>query len=121
MFFWNKFCGVFLFLLITGLCSPAQSTTCLRKNTPLQVVNSSNSKGFAIHFLPPITGLYNIKRILPANFYSCNIGFFCKKELLIEKATKIPIRFRLGSLQQCNYYEGKGGNGNRQYGISNKQ
>ncbi len=45
--------------------------------------------------------------VIPGNFVTCNYGFFCRQELKIEKATNIPIRFRLGSLEQCNYYEGK--------------
>ncbi len=45
--------------------------------------------------------------LIPANLSTCQYGFFCKQELKIEKATKLPIRVRLGSLQQCNYYEGK--------------
>lgn len=44
---------------------------------------------------------------IPAGFSTCSYGFFCKQELKIEKATRIPIRFRLGSLVQCDYYEGK--------------
>ncbi len=44
---------------------------------------------------------------LPQNFYTQNLGFFCKKELQLEKATKIPFKFRLGSVQQCDWMEGK--------------
>jgi len=45
--------------------------------------------------------------VITADFYTCNFGFFCKKELQFEKATKIPFRFRLGSLQYNDYLEGK--------------
>jgi hypothetical protein len=110
MFFWNKFCGLVLFLLISGICSSAQNTTLSRLNTTFRLKNSLNSSGSLIYFTTPpsiLNSLQNVKHIVPADFYTCNIGFFCKKELVIEKATKIPLRFRLGSLQQCNYYEGR--------------
>jgi len=48
-----------------------------------------------------------LTKILPPDFSTCHYGFFCKQEMKIEKATNLPIRLRLGSLQQCNYYEGK--------------
>ena len=44
---------------------------------------------------------------MPANLTICQYGFFCKQELKVERATGIPLRIRLGSLAQCNYYEGK--------------
>ena len=109
MIFWNKFCGLVLLLLITGLSLHAQNTPLSRLNTTFLLKNKLNNSGSLIHFIPPlsiVTGL-QVKQIVPADFYTCNIGFFCKKELLIEKATKIPLRFRLGSMQQCNYYEGR--------------
>lgn len=47
------------------------------------------------------------RSIIAADFYTCNFSFFCKKELQFEKATKIPLRFRLGSLQYNDYLESK--------------
>ena len=54
----------------------------------------------ALYFSRPLA-------IIPANYYTQHLGIMCKKELTIEKITKIPFRMRLGSLQQCNYLEGK--------------
>ena len=110
MFFWNKFCGLVLILLITGPCSPAQNTPLSGVNVNFLLKNKLISSGSFIHFTLPlsnVTSQLQVKPVIPADFYTCNFGFFCKKELSIEKVTKIPLRFRVGSLQQCNYYEGK--------------
>jgi hypothetical protein len=49
----------------------------------------------------------NVQSMIPADFYYCQSGFFCKREWELEKATHIPFRFRLGSLDYCNALEGK--------------
>jgi hypothetical protein len=39
--------------------------------------------------------------------YVKHLAFFCRQEWKLEKTLKVPFRFRLGSLEQCNRLEGK--------------
>lgn len=49
----------------------------------------------------------NVRPALNKYDYYNSLGIACKAELKLEKATKIPFRFRLGSLQQTDYLERK--------------
>jgi hypothetical protein len=45
--------------------------------------------------------------LIAPDFSTSNFGFFCRQELKFEKITKIPFRFRLGSVIACDRMEGK--------------
>ena len=45
--------------------------------------------------------------LLPQNFYNQHLGFFCRKEDLIQKKIKLPVYFRLGSKAYVDYLEQK--------------
>lgn len=74
----------------------------------MKVVSSATIPPPAIFYVRPLA-----VKVLPQNFYVQQFGFFCKKEWQLEKAVKIPFKFRLGSLQQCDWLEGKPNTGIR--------
>lgn len=47
-------------------------------------------------------------KTIPATFYYNSLGFFCQKELQMEKTFKFPVKFRLGSVAYTDEMEGKG-------------
>ena len=53
--------------------------------------------------------LFNELRVetITGDYYTRHFGIMCQQELRFEKTTHIPLRFRLGSLEECNYLEGK--------------
>jgi len=45
--------------------------------------------------------------LIPRNLCTQQLAFFCRQELRFEKLSKVPLRFRMGSLEECNKLEGK--------------
>lgn len=45
--------------------------------------------------------------VIPKDLSAKNLPFFCDKEYKLERFTKIPFRFRLGSVEYCDKMEGK--------------
>jgi len=88
----KKFCFSIIVLFVISFAAKAQmktdSSLLIRKNL------SDTSKCFSL-------------RVLPSNYYSSHIGFFCKKELQVQNVVKVPLHFRLGSVSYCDAMEGK--------------
>ena len=61
--------------------------------------------------VPPAAYAFNSRlaaiQTIPANFYAQQLGFFCKKEIRFESTTKIPLKFRLGSVSYCDWMKKK--------------
>lgn len=56
----------------------------------------------------PLDSLKNLPlRVLASNYYSSNLPFFCKQELQIQKLVKVPVKFRIGSVEEVDRLEGK--------------
>ena len=111
MIFWNKICGFILISILSCLFSNAQITTSVTPDyINFLVKNKLKASDTVLHFVPStsfVESVENLKAPIAEDFSTCTYGFFCRQELKVEKATRMPIRFRLGSLAQCNYYEGK--------------
>ena len=87
---------------------------------PLLAVKSSSNQRTVPLFKPTFSGIYlrhynqynggagfTLSNLPTTSFYLNSLGFFCKKELQLDKITGVPLRFRLGSLEYVNRLEGK--------------
>jgi hypothetical protein len=70
---------------------------------------STMKNAMAHNNLPALTRYHRLHSAITIrkDQYVVNFGFFCRKEMQFETHTSLPLRFRLGSLDQCNYLEGK--------------
>lgn len=97
------FCMIFVsnfliaqnYYLAKAKLSLVQLTATANKSSKFLIGNTAeNSKVISSIFLSP-------------GFYASQLGFFCKQEIKLDKITKVPFRFRLGSVADCNRLEGK--------------
>lgn len=61
-----------------------------------------------------LPNVFNLRSIMTqtthsqqASYNCAELAFFCRLEVRMEKAAKLPVKFRLGDLQYVDYLEGK--------------
>lgn len=68
-------------------------------------LTSANKRSLRASAIDKIPSRFLLSKTVSADHYTKGFGFFCRKELQLEKRTGIPLRFRLGSLGYCNSIE----------------
>jgi len=107
MWYWNKICGFAIIFFLLAFSSSAQTVKNPTLFVPVNRLLIIPSPGWLSKNENDYLKFGSSFNIIAKNYYTQHFGFVCKKELKLQKAIKIPLYVRLGSLQQCNYMEGK--------------
>lgn len=92
----------FLVLAFAGCCSlqlAAQGNPVIKRDS---VRNHTSIP------LKADAGIFKVKPVALHTVYYNHLGFMCRQELKLEKATKTSFRIRLGSVEYTDRMEGKG-------------
>lgn len=76
-------------------------------NAPLLSVDYSTPATAPRYLSPLMLSQPALSQQQPSCYAMADLAFFCRLEVKLERATKMPVRFRLGDVQQVDYLEGK--------------
>ena len=82
-------------------------TTLYKSPLQLNLQKSVNPLPVRFLFSKSLLDSLALKPFLSPGYYAAQLGFFCKQEIKLEKTVKIPIKFRLGTVEDCDRLEGK--------------
>jgi hypothetical protein len=100
----NTIAGLILFL-VTSFCSFGQGVRMPVYADTLFTITHINK--LPVNTVSSSIPVYSIPAI-PADLYTQHLGFFCRQELKMQQVN-VPVTFRVGSMDQCNYLEQKPG------------
>jgi hypothetical protein len=98
---------IFFCMIFVALATFAQNTSVV-KSKLLLLELAQNPLPTEVSLVHANIAEANQAPFLSPGFYASQLGFFCKQEIKLEKFIKIPFRFRLGSVEECDRLEGKG-------------
>ncbi len=93
-------------MIVVGGAAKSQDTA-LPQRKVLPILQIVFPKPEPFDFKKLFISCFSYKPFLPVDFYSKKLSFFCKQEIKMDKIIKVPFRFRLGSVEQCDWLEGK--------------
>jgi hypothetical protein len=83
------------------------SFTCAQAQVSKDSANADSVHSISFYTTNYFVGKPVFQSQLPGNFYANQLPFFCSKELQVQKAVGIPIKFRLSTVEYCDKLEGK--------------
>lgn len=69
--------------------------------------SAGTSNPYAGRKLEPVVFSLKAIPVISPGYYTERLGFFCRKELQLQKITVLPLRIRLGSADYVNWLEQK--------------
>jgi hypothetical protein len=96
--------SIFLFF-----CMVFASSMAFSQLKVLSIIDTNALKKYAVTIVKQQKLEVSPSMLVSPTFYCDNLGFFCRQEIKFAKVTKIPFVFRLGSVAQVDYWEGKRG------------
>ena len=97
----SKYCKILVFCTIVVVNNLSAQQNQLKYSSTKAFTNLPSL------YFSPFSSLNYPLRPVSADFYVKNLGFFCKQELKFAAITKIPFKFRIGSVNHCDWMEGK--------------
>jgi len=93
--------GVSVILFLCGaLCSSAQGV-----RMPVAAdTTKSIGRLTLVDFPHPVSNFTHNATVIPVDLYAQHLPFFCRQELKMKDA-HVPVSFRLGTVEQCDYLE----------------